>query len=359
MIVCAGCLRSTGGRTFACCGMGWCAVCYYDAHFVQHVLANGGYTSPPPKPVPPSPRMVTDGPRFAWWLPLLIALSLLASQAFADAPAPKPKRPRAVATPRPSPTPEPFDLENPPTDPPEEVLPPPVLAPSPPPPPTSIEKANARPFRVLTAMGALGTVTADGGTDITPTFWVDTDGPIALGNDHAYGRLGARIALSSSPGETVNAADVRTYRSASVALRAGYVVGHFRDVETMALVEGSFASRLKGTTNPDPLNRLARAAGLGLRFDHRKSSAYMAVLAGFDEASANCDAIVVCTGAHSGWAFMAYGQVPIVSGAVLFTGDVTLSLGGSTTYFRRRDIMRIGAVLDPVQAVRVMKGTAK
>jgi hypothetical protein len=298
----------------------------------------------------------------AWrYIPLFLAVSLCLSlhvDALADAPAPKPRRPRA-AQPSPSPTPVPFDLV--PTDPPEslpeEPAPAPSPSPTPAPPPSSLDKANGRPFRVLTAVGALGTVTADGGTDVTPTVWVDTEGPIALGNDHAYGRLGARIALSSSPGETVNAADVATYRSASVGLRAGYVIGHFRDVETMALAEGSFSSRLKGSTNPPPLNRLVRAGGIGLRFDHRKSNAYLAALVGFDEASASCDAQVVCTGLHSGWALMAYGQVPIVSGAVLFTGDVTLSVGGSATYFRRRDIMRIGAVLDPVQAIRVLKGS--
>jgi hypothetical protein len=277
----------------------------------------------------------------------------------ADAPAPAPKK-AAKPKPKSSPSPiaEPFDLV--PTDPPEEVQPPPLIAtPIAPPPPTSIEKANARPFHVDTQMGALATLTGDTGTDITPTFWINADGPIALGSDRSVGRIGARIGLSSSPGQTFNAADVKTYRAAEVGLWAGYVIGHFRDVDTTVVLEGDFSSRMKGSSDPAPLVRLVRAAGAGLRFDARKTSASMTVLAGFDEASASCNSTVICTGVHSGLALMVYGQVPIVQGAVLFTGDVTLSVGGSVDYFRRRDIMRIGAVVDPVQMVKVIRGTAK
>lgn len=285
-----------------------------------------------------------------------VLLLLVAATAFADAPArsPKPKRPRVVASPSPAPIAEPFDLV--PTDPPEEVPPPPLLIPSPPPPPTSIEKANARPFRVTTMAGALATLTGDTGTDITPTFWIETDGPIAFGSDRSIGRLGARIGLSSSPGQTFNAADVKTYRAAEVGLWAGYVIGHFRDVDTTVVAEAGFASRMKGAVDPAPRDKLVHSAGIGLRFDARKSNASMTVLGGFDEASATCTSVVVCTGVHSGFAAMVRGQVPIVQGAVLFTGDVVLSVGGSASYFKRRDIMRIGAVIDPVAAVKVIRG---
>lgn len=271
-----------------------------------------------------------------------------------DAPAPKPK-------PRPTPTPivEPIDLP-PPTDPPT-VMPAaapyeaPAPAPSPSPTPTPIEKANSRPFKVQTELGALMTVTGDGGTDITPTFWVNADGPLALGTK-SYGRVGARLGLSSSPGQTFNAADVRTYRAAEVGLYVGYVVGHYRDVDTAIVLEGDFASRLKGSQDLPPKDRLVRAAGAGIRFDAVKSNASMTLLAGFDEASATCDPGIVCTGLHSGMAFMLYGQVPIVQGAVLLVGDATLSVGGSVAYFRRRDILRLGLVLDPVQTIKVIRG---
>ena len=310
----------------------------------------------------PGPLFQTSAEERNFCLALVAAafLALLAASAFADAPAPapspKPKRPRAVASP--APIAEPFDLT--PTDPPEEVQPPPLITtPIAPPPPTSVEKANARPFHVDSQMGALATLTGDTGTDITPTFWINADGPIALGSDRSIGRIGARIGLSSSPGQVVNAADVKTYRAAEVGLWAGYVIGHFRDVDTTLVIEGDFSSRLKGSADPAPLNRLVRAAGAGLRFDARKSNASMSVLGGFDEASSSCDATVICTGVHSGFALMVYGQVPIVQGAVLFIGDVSLSVGGSVEYFKRRDIMRIGAVVDPVQMVKVIRGTAK
>lgn len=283
-----------------------------------------------------------------------LLVAMLATSAWADAPAAAPRKPR----PSPSPIAEPFDLV--PTDPPEPLpelrAAAPAPEPSPTPKPTSIEKANARPFRVTTAVGALATVTGDTGTDITPTFWIDADGPLAFGNDRSVGRLGARIGLSSSPGETINAADVNTYRAAQVSLRLGYVVGHLRDVETTVVLEGGFSSRLKGSADLEPRTRLVRDLGVGLRFDARKSNASMIVLAGFDEATASCAPSVVCTGFNSGLAFMAYGQVPIVQGAVLFTGDASLSVTAGASWYARRDVLRIGVVLDPVQAVKVLKG---
>lgn len=280
-----------------------------------------------------------------------------------DAPAPK-----ASPRPRPTPTPVPFDLvEGSQTDPPVESTPlnPMEVVPSPPPvesvplnPPrfTSVEKANRRGFTVDAQLGALGTVTGENGTEVSPTFWVNASGPIALGSEKSYGRLGARLGLTSSPGTTFNAADVKTYNAAEAGFWGGYVIGSFRDVETTILVEGDFASRIKGTNDPKPLNRLSRSAGIGLRFDARKSNANMAVLVGFDEATSSCTGNAICTGFHSGVAIMLYGQVPIVKGAILFTGDCSLSLGGSVDWLIRRDILRIGAVVDPVQMVKVIQG---
>ena len=287
----------------------------------------------------------------------IIVVLALAGFAFADAPAPapspKPKRPRVAASP--APIAEPFDLAS--TEPPEEVQPPPLIIPIAPPPPTSVEKANARGFHVDTQFGALATVTGETGTDVQPTFWINTDGPLALGS-RSIGRLGARLGLTSSPGTTFNALDVKTYNAVEADLFGGYVIGAFKAVETMVVVEGGFASRVKGSTDPRPLNRLVRSAGLGLRFDARKSNASMTIKGGFDEATTSCSGNAICTGVHSGFALMFRGQVPIAKGA-LFTGDCSLSLGGSVDWLTRRDILRVALVLDPAEALKAIRGTAK
>lgn len=286
-----------------------------------------------------------------------VALLLLATLSYADAPAAKPSpKPKA----RPSPIVVPFDLT--PTDPPEplpeeiEVVAPPVPTPSPTPLPDLVERANARTFRVATALGAMATMTAEGGTDITPTFSVDVDGPLALGSRKSWGRVGARLALSSSPGEAFNAADVSTYRAVDVGLSLGRVIGVIGDVSTTVLIEGMFSTRLKGTTQPAPRDRLVRSAGIGLRFAASRSSASLTTEVGYDEATASCDVTVVCTGVRSGLAFLIYGQVPIIRGAVLFGGDVSLSSGQRVPWVRRRDIERITVTVDPVAMVNVIRG---
>jgi hypothetical protein len=291
---------------------------------------------------------------------IFVLLALTASLSFADAPAPspKPQRPRAVATPQPSPTPpEPFDLA--PVDAPGEPQPDSTPAPSPSPSPiplTPVEEANDRGFEYDVQAGALMTVTGEAGTDITPTLWINTSGPLALGSERSWGRVGARLGLSTAPGETQIDLSSLNYKAAEVGLWAGYIIGRRRDVETTLVIEGDFASRIKGTTEPAPGTRLARAAGLGVRFDARESNASMTLLGGFDESTASCVSTAVCTGVHSGFAFMIYGQLPIVRGAVLLTGDCSLSIGGDATWLTRRDILRLGLVIDPVQAVKVLRG---
>jgi hypothetical protein len=292
---------------------------------------------------------------------LVTAAVVAASTAYADAPAAKPS-----PKPRPSPSPivEPFDLV--PTDPPEplpEAAPPPaaepaplLATPAPSPSPDLVARANARSFRVQTELGAMVSMTGESGTDVTPTFTVDADGPLALGSRKSWGRLGARLGLSSSPGEAFNAADVRTYRAVDVGLSLGRVIGVLGDVSTMVLVEGTFSTRLKGSSQPAPRDRLVRSAGLGLRFMAGRSNASLTAEVGYDEATASCAADVVCTGVHSGPAFLLYGQVPIIRGAVLFGGDVSLSTGQRVPWVKRRDIERITVVVDPVAMVNVIRG---
>jgi hypothetical protein len=219
----------------------------------------------------------------------------------------------------------------------------------------AVKKQNARGFHVDTHLGGLITMTGEAGTDVTPEFKVNTDGPLAFGDGRSLGRIGARLEFSTTPGQTITALDVQTYKSAGAAFWYGYVIGHLRDVDTTVVIEGGFASRLKGASDPAPIEHLSRKAGIGVRFDARKSNASGTFLLGFDEASASCPDVQSCTGTHSGLALLMYGQLPISSGVLLF-GDATLSVSGSLVgVIERRDILRVGIAVDPVEAVKAIK----
>jgi hypothetical protein len=199
-------------------------------------------------------------------------------------------------------------------------------------------------------------MTGDTGTDVTPTLWVNTNGPLAIGNGRSLGRIGARLGLSTSPGETFTATNLEAYKSASAGFWYGVIIGHLRDVDTTVVAEGSFSSRLKGSTEDEPRSRLVRSLGAGVKFDARKSNASGTFLLGWDEASATCPDQISCQGFHSGLSLMMYGQLPI-SGGVLLVGDATLSISGSLeNVIERHDILRIGIVIDPVEAVKSIKG---
>lgn len=295
-----------------------------------------------------------------WWHQLrraclTLVLCLCVALCYADAPAPTPK-----PKPRPSPIVEPIDIV--PTDPPEP-LPEDTPLPSPSPvvttivveKPSVLVKQNARGFHVDTYLGALVTMTGDVGTKATPTFQVNANGPLAIGDGRSLGRLGTRLGLSTDPGETFTATDLATYKSASAGFWYGVVVGHLRDVDTTVIIEGDFSSRLKGSADLEPRSRLVRSASLGVKFDARKSNASGTFLLGWDEASATCPDQISCQGFHSGLSLMIYGQLPISSG-VLFIGDATLSVSSSLAgVIERHDILRVGIVVDPVEAVKAMK----
>lgn len=285
----------------------------------------------------------------------MIALLLLSLMI--DAPAPQPKS---------KPSPSPVVIEKVDTDPPtlypepiileaEPVPPVPPVPPPPPPPPPVVEVkgpvaiANEAPFRVRSQMGALITTTGDGGTGLTPTLAIDVEGPLAYGDGKSLGRAGARIGLSSAPGQSIfSVADVTNYKSVEIGLRLGRVIGAIGSVTTAVVAEGSFASRIKGSDDRQPLNRLSRSLGIGLSFANEEANAFITTLVGYDEASSSCQPPVICTGVHSGLAFLIYGQVPILDGKILFGGDVTLSAGHSVYWAVRRDIERVFVVVDPV-----------
>ena len=290
---------------------------------------------------------------------LLLVLALDAP-APAASPKPKPKPVPVVVS-----SPEPFDA---PVDVPGEKQPD-TPASSPPPPvvvvvekPTPVEKANARGFHYDSQIGALFTATAaNDDTKVSPFFWINTDGPIPIGNGHSFGRLGSRFGLTTAPGKTLNALDVNTYNALEADFWGGYVIGALKGVETTLIVEGGFASRVRGATESEPQRRLSRSFGGGIRFDARKSSAYALAKIGFDEATTSCHTTSAmalppdCYDFHSGVALMMRGQVPLYKDAVLFTGDVSLSLGGSVSWLDRRDILRFGVAMNPVETVKELK----
>lgn len=297
-------------------------------------------------------------------LAVLVAVTVAWCPAvYADAPAPRPK---TKATPRPAEVtepPVPFDappiVEGAQTDPPtvEAVAESPVLppAPKPSPSPDLLTKENARPFHVDTQFGAVATLTGETGTDVTPTFWVNADGPLAFGSKRSLGRIGARIGLSSAPGETFDVSDIKTYRAMEAGLWLGRVVGQLGEVSTTVIAEGTFATRMKGANDPAPLKRSVRSAGVGLRFDARRSNALLATLIAYDEATATCAPDVDCTGIHSGLALVLYGQVPLADWGILLAGDASLAAGRSVPWLKRRDIVRVSIVVDPVQSVKKLR----
>lgn len=287
---------------------------------------------------------------------MTLALCLCVALCYADAPAPTPKN---SPKPKPSPIVEPIDIvpTDPPTPLPEDTLveQPPVVTTTTVEKPSALKKQNAKGFHVDTQLGALVTMTGDAGTDVTPTFWVNANGPLAIGDGRSLGRLGTRLGLSTAPGETFTATDLQTYKSASAGFWYGIIVGHLRDIDTTVAVEGTFSSRMKGSADLAPRSRLVRSAGLGVKFDARKSNASGTFMLGWDEASATCPDQISCQGFHSGLALMIYGQLPISSG-VLFVGDATLSVSSSLAgVIERHDVLRVGIVVDPVEAVKSIK----
>lgn len=226
-------------------------------------------------------------------------------------------------------------------------VPPPVKA-SPAPNP------NAGPVEISSQLGGVVTLTPDAGTAVTPTGWINVDGPIALGGS-IPARIYARIGITSAPGATIDLADVKTYKAAEVGLGLYRVIGSHDEVSTAVIGEFSFASRIKGAQDVAPLTRLVRSAGVGLRFEAKRSGASFTGLLGYDEATTQCQPPLICTGIHSGLAFMAYGQAPI-GGGVQIIADVSMSVGASTSYAPRRDVFRLGVVLDPAAAVAAIRG---
>jgi hypothetical protein len=219
-----------------------------------------------------------------------------------------------------------------------------TVAPTPAPPVPSAVDANEDPFSVSVTAGGLVTLGGDSPTEITPTAYIEADGPLVVG-ELALGRVGARVGLSTSPGETLDLADVRTWRAADVALSVERVVGRkrsdregelYQDICTSAVFEWGFASR-QDKGGEQPQTRLVRHYGAGVRFRERVSGASLTALYGRDEEAG-----------ERGWGqWMLFSDLPIpaTKGTIILAADVTLSAGPAST-LAQRDIFRFGVVVD-------------
>lgn len=232
----------------------------------------------------------------------------------------------------------------------------PIAAPSPTPAPLfSPAAANGDPFQVSVTVGGLVTFGSEAPAEVTPTAYIEAEGPLVVG-ELPLGRIGARVGLSTAPGESLDLSDPATFQAGDVGLWAGRVIGRRvtkdaagvpeQDITTTALVEWGFSSRLaKG--DAEPKDRLTRHYGAGLRFQERFAGAALTVLYGRDEAAGD-----------RGWGqWIAYATLPIpaTKGTIVLVADATLSVGPASTEAFQRDIFRAGVVADLAQIVREIR----
>ena len=182
------------------------------------------------------------------------------------------------------------------------------------------DNPNADPVSMAVTGGGMVNLAGDADATVTPEAFIEVDGPLALGKT-AIGRVYARLGITSLPGETVDLTDVATFRAAEVDFGAYRILGHLKVgdqvITTAAVGEWGFSSVLPGT--PDPLQRLIRHYGGGVRLDERSSGASLTFLYGRDEAAG-----------PRGWGqWIVYGQVPVMGtdGIVLLVGEATLAAG--------------------------------
>lgn len=207
--------------------------------------------------------------------------------------------------------------------------------------------ANAAPVSVTASAGGLVTLTGEAGTAITPSAWIEVDGPIVVGS-LALARVNARLGLTTAPGESIDVANPETFKAAEAALGVARIVGRREAdgqvVTTAVVAEAGFASRLPG--EPGPRERLIRHAGVGVQLAERVSGAALSLLYGFDEAA----------GDRGYGQVMVYGQVPIpaTKGALLLVGDATLSVGAFEGA-KQRDVLRLGVSADLGRALELVR----
>lgn len=211
---------------------------------------------------------------------------------------------------------------------------------------------------VRAQVGGTVTMAGDSGADITPTGFLEVDGPLAFG-DGAPLRFQATIGLTSLPGETLDLSNAETFKAGAVRLGISKAVGRMsvagQELSTSVIAEWGFASKLPGDV--EPAERLSRQYGVGVRLDEKVSGASVSLRYGRDEAAGDRG--------YGQW--LVTGRVPIVGtkGLVFVRGDAVLSVGRAEADsipgeppvppLKQRDIMRIGVFVDLAQAVEGFK----
>lgn len=215
----------------------------------------------------------------------------------------------------------------------------PLQAQTPAPTPTPLPDWN-----VSISAGGLVTMSADAGTDVTPTAFVDVDAKLPVGKVRdlrSYFRLG----ITSAPGQSVDLADPSTFRAAEVGMGVAYEVGESAEIRTYLVAEAGFQTRLPG--DPEPTDRVLHYYGGGVRLTHSSGSGITVIL-GRDQVA---DAVIPpplpdgTTPSYQGVQAILYGSlaIPGTKGYGLLIGDATVnvytpSVAGSV----KRDVVRIG-----------------
>jgi hypothetical protein len=215
----------------------------------------------------------------------------------------------------------------------------------------SPSSANGDPFEVSVTIGGLVTFGSDAQAEVTPTAYVEAEGPLVVG-ELPLGRIGARVGLSTAPGETLDISDPATFEAGDISLWAGRIIGRritkdadglvTQDVTTAAVFDWGFSSRIdKG--EQQPRDRLTRHYGAGLRFQERHSGASLTALYGRDEAAGDRG--------YGQWLIWGSLPIPATKGTVVLVADATLSVGPAGAGEHQRDVFRAGIVVDLAQVV--------
>jgi hypothetical protein len=211
-----------------------------------------------------------------------------------------------------------------------------------------VEDLNAGAVTVSVTAGAVATLNGTGDSVITPTGYIEVEGPVPLGRTHTPFRVYTRLGITSLPGETLDLEGVDTWDAGEVGLGAHRVVGRrkigVQEVLTSIAIEGGFSSRLG---SPEPRDRFARHYGLGIRFSELRTGSSITLLYGRDQAA----------GDRGFGQIVIYGHVPLLgNGAITVVGDATVSVGPRREGWTQRDVLRLGLVSDIGAVVDAFRG---
>lgn len=209
----------------------------------------------------------------------------------------------------------------------------PIVAASP------VPTGNDAPFAVQATAGAVVTLAGDTDTSVQPTAFLQSEGPIIVGDGLSLGRVMVDVGLSAEPGKAVNLADAATFRSAAARLGYGFVIGSSGGLETLIGGEWGFDSRLP-TGGVEPVTRLSRHYGGGITLRDLTSRSSLTVMYGRDEAC----------GPWRYGQWLLHGDVALPGRIFHLVGEASLAVGPAPPVKLpgepQRDIFRLGVQAD-------------